>query len=311
MDHQPVKRSLLSAFNAVAEMAARKANLNTLMEQDSPSYQRAAFLLIEEMLFALKIGEQEEHYLERKELIDEIINNEDTPEEYAHQLLRLKLAYHLQKQDYDFILRALSRIENPEDRLACSTYECYKLMLLKIQVLLAQQEYEQAYHYLQSMSDVHFDQDYFLELPHDERHDLMNEYLLKKALVAHFCKFPESYDLFQELSERPNNGFHLNLSNVNNFIVFGNECAERKKFDKAVRIFTHLCHFLSTIENKTESDLNAYNQAKKMLTSITSALDYSKSFAPLFEANVNPQAENSREIPINTLTLVGENRPSI
>ncbi len=339
---QAVNKSLLAEFNIAADMAERKGELNRLMAQASPSYERAARLLIKEMLFALEIDEQEEHYLERALLVDILINNEEIPEEYAHQLLYLKLAYYLHKKNYDYVLLVLNKLEDPEDRLACSTYEYYKLLFMKVQVLLAQYKYQQAYDKAQSISDIHFQQDYFFSLPLHERDDIINEYLLKKALAAHFCGLPEAYDLFNELLQRPNNDFQLDLSNVNNFIVFGYECVERNKFQEATLIFTNLFNLLSSIENKTESDLNAYDEVKKILILTKSIVskqilkerldeteqtdqkskvfaelinklnqDHPKQLTPLFEASVTNEGEKSNQKSQNSSSFIGKNNPSI
>jgi hypothetical protein len=298
MDQTAVKRNLLAELNESINLPELKDELDALLKNETHTFEEVALLLIKEMSFSLETGEQEALYLQRAQLIDETINNLDTPIDYAHRLLRLKLNLFYRKKDYDSILQSLTHLEDSEDPLAASTYDCYMLLLLKSQILFENQQYQQAYNYAKGISLTHFEQDYFLELSLEEQNTIINACLLRQALASHFASVGDSFDLFLKLEQRPNSDFQLNLSNANAFLVYGYESAERNEFIKSAQIFGKLFTLLSQKENKTENDLNAFNQVSAMLSLINSVVSMQVSIETLEKISslyMNPQELNAEK----------------
>jgi hypothetical protein len=302
-----VKRTLLAELIEAIKLPELKDELDALLKNETFTFEDVALLLIKEMSFSLETGEHEALYLQRAQLIDDTINHIDTPIESAHRLLRLKLNLFYRKKNYDSILQALTHLEDPEDPLAASTYDCYMLLLLKSQILFENQQYQEAYDYAKSISDMHFEQDYFVKLSPEEQNTIINACLLRQALASHFANMGDSYDLFLTLEQRPNSDFQLNMFNVNAFFVFGYESAEKNEFVKAAQIFGGLFDFLRKKENKTQDDLNALHQVETMLTlmdrvismqvsievveKITPSYTYTPGFGPKFQVN-EPHTSN-------------------
>lgn len=238
------------------------------MSQNPSNDEAAVLLLIQEMM--------KESYVPNEELVDALIANKQVPEEYAQRLLRFKLTYAFNHQEYSLILnefRRLNDLENPLNRLVCNTIEYYKLVSLFAQALIAIEKYEAAYEYIHDIREEHFSQSYFYELPDKERKLIIAELLAKQAVAAHLSTGDynkEAYPLFKSISILSEMPFEPNLSNLNIFIMFGYECREREQYEEASTIFQKLYLLMQSKENINRNELELFREITAMyiITSI-------------------------------------------
>ena len=199
-----------------------------------------AFDLITELEKALleAEGNQQLVFLKNQQLVDNLIANETLPEVYAQRLLRLKVFFKIKQGQYDNALLDLSVLDNTENRLVCATYEFYKLLFVKYDILIAKGQHLEAYNFLKAIKINFFEEEAFLKLK--EHQALFREWTIKSAIAAHFIADNESYNLFRSLLFDPTSVFHLDARNKDILLFYGYECFRQKKYPEAITAFATL-----------------------------------------------------------------------
>ncbi len=216
-----------------------------LIEQDKDF---PVFLLIREL-------ETNPHtdWSKKMALITQYIDSNDISEEYCQRLLHCKITYLISQCQFKEAFDELEKLENDDNRLVCNTSEYFRLLLLKSQIFIITNNFYEAQTHLGVIKDLYLTDEDFFSLP--DHLSIMQEWCRQSAIVSHFSEKKDSYELFTQLINNPQNSFPLNESNINVYILFGNECIRQLKYTEALNIFSQLKYFAEVKSNSVDLDL--------------------------------------------------------
>lgn len=242
--------------------------VDNFLEEKREDSEDLALLLIKEIECALVLKKQDEIYVKRSELIDKLIDNNSVPEEISQRLLHLKVLYFLNKKEYRKAENVLSVLDVEENRLVCNTTEYYRLLLLKAQVYIKENKYERACIYLQELKRDVFSSEEFQE--NSNKEELIKDWKVNAAIVAHFSFDDEAYDLFQELLNNKAYKLTLDSGSKQIYMVSGYESFRQKKYTEASNAFSQLYNFSKEPSKVNEGDFFREVTAMTIISKILS-----------------------------------------